>query len=98
MPWQKAAVETCERVRAERRLAFQLRLADALRSVNDPVQLAEHAAAQLGVIDTMPAGLIMMDENGTLLIENDEWKRTWGGNAGGRPSGRIARHQGVWCS
>lgn len=43
-----AAVETSERVRAERRLAFQLRLADALRSVHDPVQVAEHAAALLG--------------------------------------------------
>lgn len=43
-----AAVETSERVLAERRLAFQLSLADALRVVNDPAQIAGRAAAMLG--------------------------------------------------
>lgn len=39
----------------------------------------------------------MMDENGTLLIENDEWKRTWGGNA--RLDGGIDydRYRGAWA-
>lgn len=29
------------------------------------------------VVDTIPTGLIMMNEHGELLLENAEWKRTW---------------------
>ncbi|MEG5262748.1 PAS domain S-box protein [Pseudomonas sp. JDS28PS106] len=28
-------------------------------------------------VDTIPTGLIMLDEAGQLLLENAEWKRTW---------------------
>lgn len=33
------------------------------------------------ILDTIPTGFIMLDENGAMVIENSEWKRTWGGNA-----------------
>jgi PAS domain S-box-containing protein len=33
------------------------------------------------ILDTIPTGFIMLDENGAMVIENAEWKRTWGGNA-----------------
>jgi signal transduction histidine kinase len=33
------------------------------------------------IIDTIPTGLIMLNEHGAMEIENAEWKRTWGGNA-----------------
>jgi signal transduction histidine kinase len=32
------------------------------------------------IVDTIPTGLIMLDQNGAFLIENAEWKRTWAGN------------------
>jgi PAS domain S-box-containing protein len=33
------------------------------------------------ILDTIPTGFIMLDETGAMVIENTEWKRTWGGNA-----------------
>lgn len=33
------------------------------------------------VLDTIPTGFIMLDDTGAMVIENAEWKRTWGGNA-----------------
>ncbi|MBA1182091.1 PAS domain S-box protein [Pseudomonas psychrotolerans] len=33
------------------------------------------------IVDTIPTGLIMLDEHGTLLLQNAEWKRTWGGQS-----------------
>jgi PAS domain S-box-containing protein len=33
------------------------------------------------ILDTIPTGFIMLDDKGAMVIENSEWKRTWGGNA-----------------
>jgi PAS domain S-box-containing protein len=33
------------------------------------------------ILDTIPTGFIMLDDKGAMVIENTEWKRTWGGNA-----------------
>lgn len=33
------------------------------------------------IVDTIPTGLIMVDEKGAMILENDEWRRTWAGNA-----------------
>jgi PAS domain S-box-containing protein len=41
---------------------------------------AERARLQV-ILDTIPTGLIMLDENGAMALENAEWKRTWAGNA-----------------
>jgi PAS domain S-box-containing protein len=41
---------------------------------------AERRKLQI-ILDTIPTGFIMLDENGAMVIENAEWKRTWGGNA-----------------
>ncbi len=39
----------------------------------------------------------MMDGNGTLLIENDEWKRTGGGNAQLDGGIDYARYKESWA-
>jgi len=41
---------------------------------------AERAWLQT-IVDTIPTGLIMLDEVGAMTLENAEWKRTWAGNA-----------------
>jgi hypothetical protein len=50
------------------------------------------------IVETIPTGLIMMDEQGTLLlIENDEWKKTWGGNAQLDEGVDYRRYKGFWA-
>jgi PAS domain S-box-containing protein len=44
-------------------------------------QLREREQSLQLIIDTIPTGLIMLDERGTMVLENDEWKRIWAGNA-----------------
>jgi PAS domain S-box-containing protein len=41
---------------------------------------AERKKLQI-ILDTIPTGFIMLDGTGAMVIENAEWKRTWGGNA-----------------
>jgi PAS domain S-box-containing protein len=41
---------------------------------------AERRKLQI-ILDTIPTGFIMLNESGAMVIENAEWKRTWGGNA-----------------
>jgi PAS domain S-box-containing protein len=54
-----------ERKATERELAFSRQ------------QLEAERARLQAIVDTIPTGLIMLDESGTLLIENEQWKRTW---------------------
>ncbi|MCC2658669.1 MAG: hypothetical protein K0Q76_3777 [Panacagrimonas sp.] len=51
----------------------------ALRDSRSELE-AERSRLQ-AILDTIPAGLIMLDEHGAPLIENDEWKQTWTGTA-----------------
>jgi PAS domain S-box-containing protein len=44
-------------------------------------QLEAERARLQAIIDTIPTGLIMLDANGAMTLENAEWKRTWAGNA-----------------
>jgi signal transduction histidine kinase/CheY-like chemotaxis protein len=41
---------------------------------------AERARLQT-IVDTIPTGLIMLDEHGIFTLENAEWKRAWAGTA-----------------
>ena len=58
----------------------------ALRSVEQKLRRsqaeleAERVRLQT-IIDTIPTGLIMLNDHGAMEIENAEWKRTWAGNA-----------------
>ena len=74
-----------------------IRIADATERARAERQLRSERARLQAVVDTIPTGLIMMDENGTMLIENDEWRRTWGGSA--RLDGGIDydRYRGAWA-
>jgi signal transduction histidine kinase len=74
-----------------------LRIADAVERAGAERQLQSERARLQAVVDTIPTGLIMMDENGTLLIENDEWKRTWGGNAQLDGGIDYDRYKGSWA-
>jgi PAS domain S-box-containing protein len=44
-------------------------------------QLEAERARLQAIVDTIPTGLIMLDANGAMTLENAEWKRTWAGNA-----------------
>lgn len=72
-------------------------IADAIERAHAERQLQSERVRLQAVVDTIPAGLVMMDENGTLLIENDEWRRTWGGNAHVDGAIDYARYQGTWA-
>lgn len=56
------------------RKAAEQALADSRQQLE-----AERVRLQ-AIVDTIPAGLIMLDEKGAFVIENAEWKRTWAGN------------------
>lgn len=49
--------------------------------VESAAQLEAERLRLQAIVDTIPTGLIMLSEAGELLIENEEWIRTWGGNA-----------------
>jgi PAS domain S-box-containing protein len=44
---------------------------------NSRLQLEAERAWLQTTVDTIPTGLIMLGEQGELLLENAEWKRTW---------------------
>jgi signal transduction histidine kinase len=73
------------------------RIGDAIERANAERQLQAERVRLQAVVDTIPAGLIMMDGDGRLLIENDEWKRTWGGNAQLDGGIDYARYKGSWA-
>jgi signal transduction histidine kinase len=73
------------------------RIGDAIERAEAGRQLQSERVRLQAVVDTIPAGLIMMDEDGRLLIENDEWKRTWGGNAHLDGGIDYQRYQGSWA-
>ena len=52
-----------------------------IEQVQSAVMLEAERARLQAIVNTIPTGLIMLSEAGELLIENDEWIRTWGGNA-----------------
>ena len=70
---------------------------DALERTNAERQLLSERRRLQAIVDTIPTGLIMMDEHGSLLIENDAWKRTWGGNAQLDGGIDYDRYKGVWA-
>jgi signal transduction histidine kinase/ActR/RegA family two-component response regulator len=70
---------------------------DAVERANAERQLLSERAKLQAIVNTIPTGLIMMDEHGTLAIENDEWKRTWGGNAHLDGGIDYARYKGFWA-
>ena len=43
-------------------------------------QLEAEGARLQTIVDTIPTGLIMLDERGAFTLENAEWNRTWAGN------------------
>lgn len=59
-------------------IARQDAQSQALRESRSELE-AERARLQ-AIIDIIPTGLIMLDENGAFVIENAEWKRTWAGS------------------
>jgi signal transduction histidine kinase len=64
----------------------QVHFEDALRSSEkhalESAREAQKERARLQVIvDTIPTGLIIMDESGQLVVENGEWIKIWGGSA-----------------
>jgi len=73
------------------------RIGDAIERAEAGRELQSERVRLRAVVDTIPAGLIMMDEDGRLLIENDEWKRTWGGNAHLDGGIDYQRYQGSWA-
>lgn len=45
------------------------------------LQLEAERARLQAIVDTIPTGLIMVDEAGAITLENAEWKRTWASNS-----------------
>jgi len=73
------------------------RIGDAIERADAQRQLQSERVRLQAVVDTIPTGLVMMDEHGALLIENDEWKRTWGGNAQLDGGIDYDRYRGSWA-
>lgn len=49
--------------------------------VDSRLKLEAERAWLQATVDTIPTGLIMLDEGGELILENAEWKRTWANNS-----------------
>ncbi|MCC2959586.1 PAS domain S-box protein [Massilia sp. IC2-278] len=68
---------------------YQLAIVDDIRErkaaeqalVASRTELEAERARLQTIVDTIPTGLIMLDEVGAMVLENAEWKRTWAGNA-----------------
>jgi len=73
------------------------RTRDAIDRANAERQLESERLRLQAIVDTIPTGLIMMDRHGALVIENDEWKRTWGGTAHQDGAIDYARYKGRWA-
>jgi PAS domain S-box-containing protein len=68
-----AATDTTRRVTTERRLAFQLRMADQLRGLSDPYEIARRASVLLGEelkADRVLFAEIELDENEVVFHSN----------------------------
>ena len=69
----------------------------AEQALTDTRQLFEAERTRLqAIIDTIPTGLVMLDESGGTVIENDEWKRTWARHSLLAEVADHAAYKGFW--